>query len=60
MVKIAIALFLIIVIIVIVADSYKYPMCPRCGHNRFSVRIKGRIICSVHGDVTENQNETKD
>lgn len=29
---------------------YKYPICSSCGHNLYAKRIKGKIICGVHGE----------
>lgn len=53
-----IILSLIVVLLVIVVlsvvvfayDVYKYPICSRCGHNLYAKRIKGKIICGVHGE----------
>ncbi|MCG2701328.1 hypothetical protein L6267_04125 [Candidatus Parcubacteria bacterium] len=32
-------------------DSYKYPVCPKCHDNLRSRRIKGKIVCRIHGAV---------
>lgn len=41
-----------IVVIWMIVESYRSPMCPKCKHDLYCSRIKGRVICSVHGDVT--------
>lgn len=44
---------LIVVLIIVVFlyyDVYKYPICPLCGHNLNAKRIKGKVICGVHGE----------
>ena len=32
-------------------DSYKYPICPKCHDNLRFRRVKGKIICQIHGEV---------
>jgi len=31
-------------------DQYQYPVCPRCGDNSVTKRIKGKVICWIHGE----------
>jgi len=33
----------------VIYESYRYPVCPKCESNEYSVRVKGKNICSVHG-----------
>gem|GEM_PF-6218767 len=44
---------LILTICIYLIDGYKYPICPSCGNNGCCKRIKGRIVCDIHGDVTD-------
>jgi len=32
-------------------DTYRYPLCPECRNNLYSKRVKGKIICQVHGEI---------
>jgi len=36
-------------------DTYKYPVCPQCECNFYSKRIKGKIICQIHGEIPERK-----
>lgn len=36
---------------ILLYDGYRYPVCPQCGCNLCCKRIKGKIICSIHGEV---------
>ena len=39
----------------ILIDKYKYPVCPKCGDNRFCERINGKIICTEHGKIRKDR-----
>ncbi len=41
-------------------DDYKYPVCPYCGDNLKSKRIKRNLIrCEIHGLVELNSKNKK-
>jgi len=40
-----------------VHDGYKYPVCPKCGDNLKTKRIKGEIICQIHGKIPKERKE---
>jgi len=36
---------------IFIYEEYRYPVCPYCGSNFYSKRIKGKIVCKKHGTV---------
>lgn len=32
-------------------DGYKYPVCPQCECNLYCKKIRGKIICQIHGEI---------
>jgi hypothetical protein len=45
--------FLVFWVVLCVIDGYKHPTCPLCRHNLFCKRVDGKILCEIHGDITE-------
>ena len=56
MIKITVALAIIGLlagVVGILVDDYKHPICPKCGDNLHAKRKKGKVVCEIHGDITE-------
>ena len=34
----------------VIYEKYRYPVCPKCESNKYAKRMKGKNICSVHGE----------
>jgi len=40
---------------ILLYDMYRYPVCPLCGNNLGIRRVKGKIICQIHGEVLKEK-----
>ena len=43
--------FVLVEVVGFLYVKYKYPVCSDCKDNLYSKRVKGKIICQIHGKV---------